>query len=50
MAGLAANIIYGLAILVATLSVAGFIHAFVTPRDQVAFGSILRPRAAPTSA
>ncbi|TMB78555.1 MAG: hypothetical protein E6J52_04435 [Chloroflexi bacterium] len=50
MAGLAANIIYGLAILVATLSVAGFIHAFVTPKDQVAFGSILRSRAAPTSA
>ena len=38
-AGLAANIIYGLAALMAVLSVAGFIHAFVTPQDKVvAFG------------
>lgn len=36
-AGLAANILFGLAAVMATLSVAGFIHAFVTPRDEVVF-------------
>ena len=36
-AGLAANIIFGLAALMAALSVAGFIHAFITPREKVVF-------------
>lgn len=36
-AGLAANIIFGLAALMAALSIAGFIHAFITPREKVVF-------------
>ena len=36
-AGLAANIIFGLAALMAALSVAGFVHAFVTPKEKVVF-------------
>jgi hypothetical protein len=36
-AGLAANIIYGLAALMAALSIAGFVHAFVTPKEKVVF-------------
>ena len=38
MAGLAANILYGLAAVMALLSIAGFIHAFVTPKEKVIFG------------
>jgi hypothetical protein len=37
IAGLAANIIFGLAALMVVLSVAGFIHAYFTPRDEVVF-------------
>ena len=37
MAGLAANILYGLAAVMALLSIAGFIHAFVTPKETVIF-------------
>jgi hypothetical protein len=36
-AGLAANIIFGLAGLMAVLSVAGFVHAFITPKEKVVF-------------
>lgn len=36
-AGLAANILFALAILMAGLSVAGFVHAFVTPKEKVVF-------------
>jgi hypothetical protein len=36
-AGLAANIIFGLAALMAVLSVAGFAHAFMTPKEKVVF-------------
>ena len=36
-AGLAANIIFGLAGLMAVLSVAGFVHAFMTPKEKVLF-------------
>jgi hypothetical protein len=36
-AGLAANILYVLAALMATLSVAGFVHAFVTPKEKIVF-------------
>lgn len=36
-AGLAANILFGLAAVMATLSLAGFIHAFVTPKEVVVF-------------
>lgn len=36
-AGLAANIIFGLGALMAALSIAGFVHAFVTPKEKVVF-------------
>ena len=36
-AGLAANIIFGLAAVMAALSVAGFVHAFITPKEKVVF-------------
>ncbi len=36
-AGLAANIIFGLAGLMALLSIAGFAHAFITPKEKVVF-------------
>ena len=36
-AGLAANIIFGLGALMAALSLAGFVHAFVTPKEKVVF-------------
>ena len=37
MAGLAGNVLYGLAAVMLLLSIAGFIHAFVTPREKVVF-------------
>ena len=36
-AGLAANIIFGLAAVMTVLSVAGFVHAFITPKEKVVF-------------
>jgi hypothetical protein len=39
-AGLAANIIFGLAGLMALLSVAGFVHAFMTPKEKVLFAPV----------
>jgi hypothetical protein len=36
-AGLAANIIFGLAGLMAVLAVAGFVHAFITPKEKAIF-------------
>lgn len=36
-AGLAAEILFGLAGLMAFLSIAGFVHAFVTPKEKVVF-------------
>lgn len=37
VAGLAGNVLYGLAGLMLALSVAGFIHAFITPKERVVF-------------
>jgi hypothetical protein len=37
MAGLAGNILYGLAAIMLVLSIAGFVHAFATPREKVVF-------------
>ncbi len=37
-AGLVATVLYGLAALLAVLSVAGFVHAFLTPPDKVLGG------------
>ena len=36
-AGLAANILYGLSAVMLFLSLAGFVHAFVTPKEKVLF-------------
>lgn len=36
-AGLAANLLYGLAAIMFALSAAGFIHAFVTPKEKAIF-------------
>lgn len=36
-AGLAANILFGLAGIVGLLSIAGFVHAFVTPKEKPVF-------------
>lgn len=41
MAGLAGKVLYTLAALMLALSIAGFIHAFVTPRDEVVLKGIL---------
>ena len=40
MAGLAGNILYGLAAVMALLSIAGFIHAFVTPKEKAVFAPV----------
>jgi hypothetical protein len=37
-AALAGNLIYGIAVLMVILSVAGFVHAYVTPKEKVVFG------------
>jgi len=46
-AGFAADLIFALAILMAGLSVAGFVHAFVVPQDEVVFkGRVPAPQIA----
>jgi hypothetical protein len=47
-ANLAANVIYGLATMMVLLSVAGFVHAFVTPKEKFVFGLAPQPSPAPT--
>jgi hypothetical protein len=37
-AALAANIVFGLAVLMVVLSVGGFVHALVTPQEEIVFG------------
>ena len=37
MAGLASNLLYGLAAIMFALAAAGFVHAFVTPKEKVVF-------------
>ena len=50
-AGFAANLIFGLAVLMVILSAGGFIHALVTPQSEVVFGDKKREwSTAPTSA
>lgn len=49
LAGVASNLLYGLGALMGLLSVAGFIHAFATPEDEVVFTPIAK-RASPTTA
>jgi hypothetical protein len=48
-AGLAANIIFGLAALMAVLAVAGFVHAFMTPKEKVLFAPSGGVKNAPVS-
>ncbi|HKY50083.1 MAG TPA: hypothetical protein VJP45_02390, partial [Candidatus Limnocylindria bacterium] len=49
-AALAGNIIFGLAALMIVLSVAGFIHAYFTPKDEVVLGGARDWSHAPTTA
>ena len=50
MAGLASNLLYGLAALMFALAAAGFVHAFVTPKEKAAFTSAREPVHAPSPA
>ena len=50
VAGLAANLIYGLAAVMLLLSLAGFVHAFVTPNDKVVFVPTGKPVTIPIPA
>lgn len=50
MAGLAGNILMGLAAVMAFLSIAGFIHAFVTPKEKVVFAPAGKPISVPVTA
>lgn len=47
VAGLASYAIFALAALMAALSVAGFVHAYVTPKETVVFGPIGAPARVP---
>ena len=49
-AALAANIVYGLAVLMGILSLAGFVHAFVTPKEKIVFGQVQERNTAPANA
>jgi hypothetical protein len=48
-AALAATISFGIAAVAALLSLAGFVHAFVTPKEQTVFAGVVAPTPAPTS-
>ena len=50
MAGLAANLLYGLAAVMLLLSIAGFVHAFATSKDKVVFAPTGQPVRVPTPA
>jgi hypothetical protein len=47
MAGLAGNLLYGLAAVMLLLSLAGFVHAFVTPKEKVVFAPTGKPMTVP---
>ena len=47
MAGLAGNLLYGLAAVMLLLSLAGFVHAFVTPKEKVVFAPTGKPVTVP---
>lgn len=40
IAGLAANILYGLGAIMVFISIAGFVHAYVTPKEKVVFAPV----------
>lgn len=43
MAGLASNLLYGLAAVMFALAAAGFVHAFVTPKEKAVFAPAREP-------
>ncbi len=49
-AGLVANLLYGLAAVMLLLSLAGFVHAFVTPKEKVLFAPAGKRIVVPTPA
>lgn len=50
MAGLAANLIYALAIILVGLSIAGYIHALFTSKEEIVFAGAARPTTVAASA
>ncbi len=50
MAGLASNLLYGLAAIMFALAAAGFVHAFVTPKEKAVFNPAREPVRAPKPA
>lgn len=50
MAGLASTLLYGLAAMMLLLSAAGFVHAFVTPKEKAVFTPTREPVRAPSPA
>jgi hypothetical protein len=50
MAGLASSVLYALAAVMLVVSIAGFIHALVTPKDEVFLGSVIKKAALPDPA
>ncbi len=49
LAGLASKLLFGLASVMLVLSIAGFVHAFVTPEDEVLFVPARSPRTIPAA-
>ncbi len=50
MAGLASNLLYGLAAIMFALGAAGFVHALVTPKERAVFAPAREPVRAPSPA
>jgi hypothetical protein len=50
MAGLASNLLYGLAAIMFALAAAGFVHAFVTPKEKTVFTPAREPIRTPVPA
>jgi hypothetical protein len=50
MAGLASNLLYGLAAIMFALAAAGFVHAFVTPKEKAVFTPAREPVRAASAA
>jgi hypothetical protein len=50
MAGLASNLLYGLAAVMFALATAGFVHALVTPKEKAVFTAAGEPVRAPSPA
>jgi hypothetical protein len=50
MAGLASNLLYGLAAIMFALAAAGFVHALVTPKEKTVFAPAREPMRTPVPA